>query len=171
MREQNQYEALPEEDRERYRTLAAALIEHGGGALVDLDGMIVKGDDVVKDYVWIGYLKGKDSKSEAQQKVCHHRKCNDYLTSQQYWVRKIDVRVTPEDAAEGANTKASRVSLYRLWYYYTSPHNAEMQRMREEMRIAATIRHPNIMRLYGMFIDVDKLGATAYTVREPLGPS
>jgi serine/threonine protein kinase len=46
-----------------------------------------------------------------------------------------------------------------------------MQRIREEMRIAATIRHPNIMRLYGMFIDVDKLGATAYTVREPLGPS
>jgi hypothetical protein len=78
MRDQNQYEVLPDEDRERYRTLAAALIEHGGGALADLDGMIVKGDDIVKDYVWIGYLKGKSSKLEAQQKVCHHQKGNDY---------------------------------------------------------------------------------------------
>jgi hypothetical protein len=39
------------------------------------------------------------------------------------------------------------------------------QRLREEMRIAVAIRHPNLMRLYGMFVDTTDIIPKVFTVR------
>jgi hypothetical protein len=77
---QNSLAQLPAEEQAQYRQFVAALIEAGAGAVTDLNGIIVRGDEVEPGTpVWIGHLKVKDVKMP--QKVCSQRFCCAVLIS------------------------------------------------------------------------------------------